>query len=123
MLGPLREWLFGGEGVAEDAESGDLYFHGVAGLHWAYAGGGSGGDEVAGFEGDGCADIAEEEVEGKDEVRGGALLFDLAVEAGGDGDGVAVEGVDLVGDDGADGAEGVPAFAAGPLAVGLLDVA
>ncbi len=32
-------------------------------------------------------------------------------------------GIDLVGDDGADGAEGVEALAAGPLAVGLLDVA
>ena len=68
-------------------------------------------------------DVAEEVGDGEDEVAGGALLLDGAVEAGDDGDGGAAGGVDLVGDDGADGAEGVEAFAAGPLAVGLLDVA
>ncbi len=70
-----------------------------------------------------CGDVAEELGDGEDEVAGGALLLDGAVEAGGDGDGLAAGGVDLVGDDGADGAEGVEALAAGPLAVGLLDVA
>jgi hypothetical protein len=60
--------------------------------------------------------------DGEDEVGGAALLLDDAVEAGGEGYG-AVEGVDLVGDYGPGGAEGVEAFAAGPLAVGLLEVA
>ena len=50
------------------------------------------------------------------------MLFNDAVETGGDGYG-GFEGVDFVGDDGACGAEGVEALGAAPLAVGLLKVA
>ena len=60
--------------------------------------------------------------DGEDEVGGGAVLLDGAVEAGGDGDG-RVEGVDVGGDYGACGAEGVEALGAAPLAVRLLEVA
>ena len=60
---------------------------------------------------------------GEDEVGCGALLFDLSIEAGGEGDRRAGGGIYLVGDDGACGAEGVEAFASGPLPVGFLNVA
>ena len=43
----------------EGAKAVDLYFYVVAGLNWAYSGGGSGGDEIAGFEGHGGGDISE----------------------------------------------------------------
>ncbi len=119
-------WL-GGEDVFEDAEAVYFYLDAVSGLDGAYAGWGSGGDEVAGFEGHGGGYVAEQVGDGEDEVGGGAVLLDDAVEAGGYGDGGSGDGVDLVwtlyGDDGADGAEGVEALAAGPLAVALLEVA
>ena len=50
-----------------------------------------------------------------------SVLLQLAVETGFDGD--AGGEVDLVGDERADGAEGVEALGAGPLAVGFLQVA
>src|ERR1700721_2071187 len=94
----------------------------VPGVDGSYSGGGGGGDEVTGFEGHSGGDVAEQVGNGKDEVAGGALLLDNTVEPRDDGDRAAAYGVDLVRDDGADGAEGVEALAAGPLAVGLLDV-
>ena len=89
-----------------------VYLDAVTGLNGAYSCGSSGGDEVAGLEGHGGGDVTEEIGDGEDEVAGGALLLDDAVEAGDDGDGAPSSGVDLVGDDGADGAEGVEALAA-----------
>ena len=80
---------FGDEVFWRSAEAVDFDFDAVAGLDGAYAGGGSGGDEVAGFEGHGGGDVAEKVGDGEDEVGGGALLLDGAVEAGGDGDGGA----------------------------------
>ncbi len=108
--------------VGEGTETIDADRDGVAGLHGADAGWGSGRDEVAGLEGHEGRDVAEEFRNGKDEVGGRAGLAQLAVEVRGEGDGGG-DGVELVGNDGAGGAEGVPALASGPLAVGFLDVA
>src|SRR5260370_40995551 len=74
----------GGNLVAERPEAVDLYFDAVAGLDGAYSGGGSGRDQVAGFEGDGGADVAEKMGDSEDEVGGGAVLPDLSVKAGGE---------------------------------------
>ena len=66
-------------------------------------------------------DVGEQLGNGKDEVEGRAVLAKLAIDAGLDGE--AGFEVEFVADDGADGAEGVEALGAGPLAVFLLQVA
>src|SRR5580698_760731 len=115
--------LLGCEFVFENAEAVDLYLDAVTRLNGSNSRGSSCGNEIAGFKSHGLRDVTEEFGDGEDQVAGGTLLLDGAVEPGDDGDGRAAYGVDFVGDDGADRAEGVEAFAAGPLAVGLLDVA
>src|SRR5579872_6909676 len=89
---------FGGECVFEGAQSAYLYLDAVSALNGAYAGGSSGGNNVARLEGHGGGDVAEKVRDREDEVGGDSLLFDLVVEASGEGDGGAGGGVDLVGD-------------------------
>ena len=79
-------------------------------------------DQVAGLKAHGRSDVAEQFGDGKDQVASGCLLFHCSVQPRDDGDGRTPCGVDLVGDDRADRAEGIETFAAGPLAVRLLNV-
>src|ERR1700678_2602312 len=118
-----RSVLLRCEFVFQDAEAVYLDLDAIARPDGSYSGGGAGGDEVAGLEGHGGRDVAEQVGNGEDEVAGGPLLLDDAVEPRDNGDRAAAYRVDLIGDDGADGAEGVKPLAAGPRAVGLLDVA
>src|ERR1019366_4045678 len=69
----------------------------------------------------GRGDVSKQFRDGKDEVEGGAVLAKFAVDAGFDVE--AGFGIEFVADQRADGAEGVKALGAGPLAVFLLEVA
>ncbi len=120
--------LLGCKLIFEYAQTVYLYLDAVSGLNGSYSCWSSSRDEIAGLEGHGGGDVAEELGDGEDEIARGTLLLDHTVKAGDDGDWGAdfifeSAGVNLVGDDGADGTEGIEAFATGPLAVRLLYVA
>jgi hypothetical protein len=110
-------WL---KDVGENAQAGDADFDAIPCAERADAGGGSGEDEVAGFEGDGGGDVAEQGGDIEDEVVGRAVLAKFAVDAGFDGQ--AGFRIDFVANDGADRAEGVKALGSSPLTVFLLQV-
>ena len=84
------------EFVFEDAEAVYLHLDAVAGPDGSYSGGGAGGDEIAGLEGHGGGDVAEQVWNGGDEVAGGTLLLDDAVLPRDDSYWSSAYGVDLV---------------------------
>src|SRR5690348_9926767 len=99
----------------------DADFHHIAGLHRADARRRAGGDQIAGKQRHNLGNEADYNIEGKDEIAGGALLAHLSVDAC-----LHVHarpGVNFVADDGADGTEGVEALGASPLAILVLQVA
>jgi len=120
--GPKRRlagvWL---EGVGEHAEAGNAHIDAVAGGEWADACRSPSQDQIAGLEGDGFRYVAEQGGDGEDEVKGRAVLAEVAVDAGFEVE--AGFGVDFVADIGADGTEGVKTLGAGPLGFLLLQVA
>ncbi len=80
----------------------------ISGLHRRDACRGSGGDQVSGHQRHGCADIAQEMGDRKDQVDGIALLPHHSIQPGFDAQ--TRLGFDLVGDDRADRAKGVKAL-------------
>ena len=81
----------------------------------------SGRDQVPGLQGHYLRNKSHEHVERKEEVDGGAILPQLAVNAGFHAD--AFPRIEALGDDWPNRAEGVETFGAGPLPVLLLQVA
>src|ERR1700729_3105050 len=109
--------------VFENAQTVYLYLDAVAGLNGSHSCGRTGRNQVAGFKRHDLGDVAEQIGDGEDQIAGRGLLSDDAVEPRDQCDGSSAGRVNLVGDDRADGAEGVETLAAGPLSVGLLNVA
>src|ERR1039458_1611305 len=103
-----------GYGIAQDADSFDLYFDYIAGRHLTGGAGGSRIDDVAGHQGDPAADIAHDGGAIENQVGGVLLLHNFAVEARAEQKGVVVQTGD---DGGAEGREGVAALGAPPLHV------
>src|SRR5689334_19409237 len=109
------------DSVAQNAEAIDFDFHTITCGHRTDAGRCAGGDQVAGLERHAGGDVDEQVRDEKDEVPRSAILLPLAVQAGFEHE--ASGGIYLAGDDWAAGAEGIKALGAGPLAIGLLQVA
>ena len=80
---------------------------------------GAGGDHVPRLQGHGGGDERDERPHTSDELLCPPLLHHLTVQSGGDGQ---VFRVHLVGDDRPHGGKAIHIFAAGPLAVRLLDI-
>jgi hypothetical protein len=114
--------LFSGDRVLDLAHAGNgdadyaSYFHG------AHSRRGAGGDKVTGLKSEKLADVGQNSTRRENHVRDGGVLDALAVEPGLDSEGFKFDFVERNGP-AAGGAEGVEAFAAGPLAVALLEVA
>jgi hypothetical protein len=81
-----REVSSGGKLIFENAET--VYFNldAIPRKNGSYSCGSSCGNEIARLECHGGGDVAEEFGDGEDEVAGGTLLLDDAVEPRGDGD-------------------------------------
>ena len=100
------------DGLAGAEEGGRLHAH-------ADAGGRAGGDDVAGVEREELAEVADELLHAEDHRGGGAVLAALAVDFEPELEVLRV-GDFVFGDEpGAEGAEGVAAFAFGPLAAAV----
>src|ERR1039458_5910165 len=116
--GALRGRLAGFHGVCEDAEAGNGNFDAVTGRERSDAGWRAGEQQVAGLKREDRSDEDEQLGEREDEVERGGVLADFAVETRLEVEtGVEVE---LIADNGADGAEGVEALGARPLIILIL---
>lgn len=117
------------DGIFEGAEGLDFDFDLVAVLEvdggfacHADAGGRSGEDQIAGFQGHDAGEVGDDEVNGEDELRGAGILHGVAVESELDAEVVRV--LDFIGGDefGPEGGEGIEGFAGEPLLAGLVEL-
>src|SRR5258708_23991985 len=99
----------------------DRDFDSVAGDHRSDALGSAGCDQVSRFEGHDLRNVTDHYVERENKILRVAGLPHIAIHPGFDLD--AGPGIEAVGDDGSDRAEGIAAFGAGPLTVFVLQIA
>ena len=95
--------------------------HAISGFERPHAGRSAGQHQVAGLEGHGGGDVRQQPWEGKDEVEGRTVLMNLVVDVGREVQ--AGFNVEFIADKRADGAKGIEALGACPLAVLGLQVA
>ena len=99
-----------GNSIGEDPDPLDLDFDEIAGLHRGDPGWSARGNDVAGKESHRGGDVAEQKVYREDQVDSAAVLLEAAIQTGFHQN--ALFGMDLVGDHGADGAEGIESLGA-----------
>src|SRR4051812_4099330 len=109
------------DAVAEHANSTYFNLNAVARIHWTHASRSSRCDQISGKKRHHVRYISDDLVEREDEIFGGSLLPNRAIDATFDDD--SRPRIDFVGDQRTDGTERVEAFSARPLVVLLLQVA